>query len=82
MHKWLVLTHIINTNIQSQQLSCQAATYTDTNKTQINCNVNKYFFNSLNAQLNPICHLPALLAHPILYVSRIRVKLLDEFRNV
>jgi hypothetical protein len=31
-------------------------------------------FNSLNAKLNPICHLLALLgAHPILYVSRIRV---------
>ena len=32
-------------------------------------------FNPLNAQLNPICHLPALLgAHHILPVSRIRVK--------
>jgi transposase len=30
--------------------------------------------NPLNAKLNPICHLLALLAHPILYVSRIRVK--------
>jgi len=31
-------------------------------------------FHSLNAQLNPICHLPALLgAHHILHVSRIRV---------
>jgi hypothetical protein len=31
-------------------------------------------FNPLNAQLNPICHLLALLAaHPILHVSRIRV---------
>jgi hypothetical protein len=30
----------------------------------------------LNAELNPICHLLALLrAHPILHVSRIRVKL-------
>ena len=30
--------------------------------------------NPLNAQLNPICHLLALLgAHPILHVSRIRV---------
>jgi hypothetical protein len=28
---------------------------------------------TLNAKLNPICHLLALLAHPILYVSRIRV---------
>jgi hypothetical protein len=31
--------------------------------------------NSLNAELNPICHLLALLgAHHILYVSGIRVK--------
>jgi hypothetical protein len=34
----------------------------------------RYVFNSLNAQLNPICHLLALLgAHHILRVSRIRV---------
>jgi hypothetical protein len=32
-------------------------------------------FNPLNAKLNPICHLLALLgAHRILQVSRIRVK--------
>jgi hypothetical protein len=32
--------------------------------------------NPLNAELNLICHLLALLgAHPILYVSRIRVKM-------
>jgi len=32
-------------------------------------------FNPLNAELNPICHLLALLgAHPIFHVSRIRVK--------
>jgi hypothetical protein len=31
--------------------------------------------NPLNAELNPICYLLALLeAHPILHVSRIRVK--------
>jgi len=31
--------------------------------------------NSLNAELNPICHLVALLgAHHILHISRIRVK--------
>ena len=31
--------------------------------------------NPLTAELNPICHLLALLgAHPILHVSRIRVK--------
>jgi hypothetical protein len=32
-------------------------------------------FNSLKSELNPICHLLALLgAHPIFHVSRIRVK--------
>jgi len=32
-------------------------------------------FNPLNAELNPICHLLALLgAHHILHVSRLRVK--------
>jgi hypothetical protein len=32
-------------------------------------------FNPLNAELKPICHVLALLgAHPILHVSRIRVK--------
>jgi hypothetical protein len=31
--------------------------------------------NLLNAELNPICYLLALLgAHPILHISRIRVK--------
>jgi len=35
-------------------------------------------FNPLNAELNPICHLPALLGtHHILHVSRIRVKLIS-----
>jgi len=33
--------------------------------------------NPLNAKLNPICHLLALLgAHHILHVSRVRVKLI------
>ena len=33
------------------------------------------YINPLNAELNPICHFPALLrGHPILHVSRIRVK--------
>jgi len=31
-------------------------------------------FNALNAELNPICYLLALLVHHFLYVSRIRVK--------
>ena len=35
--------------------------------------------NSLNAELNPICHLLALLgAHHILHVSRIRVKVVCD----
>jgi len=35
----------------------------------------KIHINPLNAKLNPICHLLALLgAHPILHISRIRVK--------
>jgi hypothetical protein len=34
-----------------------------------------YCFNPLNAELNPMCHLLALLgAHHILHVRRIRVK--------
>ena len=32
------------------------------------------FINPLNAELNPICFLLALLAHNFLHVSRIRVK--------
>jgi hypothetical protein len=37
--------------------------------------VNISIFNTLNAKWNPICHLLALLgAHPILHISRIRVK--------
>jgi len=31
-------------------------------------------FNPLNAELNPICYMLALLAHHFLHVSRIRVK--------
>jgi len=38
-------------------------------------NGNCKYLNPSNAELNPICHLLALLgAHPILHVSRIRVK--------
>jgi hypothetical protein len=38
--------------------------------------------NLLNTQLNPICHLVALLgAQDILHVSRIRVKSSDNFRK-
>jgi len=34
----------------------------------------KFYFNPLNAELNPICYLLALLPHHFLHVSRIRVK--------
>jgi len=34
----------------------------------------KCYINPLNAELNPICYLLALLAHHFLHVSRIRVK--------
>jgi len=33
-----------------------------------------FILNPLNAELNPICYLLALLAHHFLHVSRIRVK--------
>jgi len=36
--------------------------------------LDKIYINPLNTELNPICHLLALLgAHPILHISRIRV---------
>jgi len=41
------------------------------------------WFNSLKAELNPICHLLALSgAHHILHISRIRVKLYLCFLTV
>ena len=41
---------------------------------------NVRYFNTLNAELNTICHLLALLgAHHILNVSRIRVKQIKMF---
>jgi hypothetical protein len=39
--------------------------------------------NPLNAELNPICHLLALLgAHHVLHISRIRVKRENWFLNI
>ena len=38
------------------------------------CRENSSFINPLNAELNPICYLLALLAHYFLHVNRIRVK--------
>jgi len=44
--------------------------------TNMKLNINS-FINPLNAELNPICHLLALLgAHHILHFSRIRVNIL------
>jgi hypothetical protein len=42
--------------------------------------IRRAVLNLLNAELNPICHLLALLgSHPILQVSRIRVKCINTF---
>jgi hypothetical protein len=42
---------------------------------QYRYHISRSLFNPLNAALNPICHLLALLrAHHILHVSRVRVK--------
>jgi len=42
-----------------------------------------WIIKPLNAELNPICHLLVLLgAHPILHISRIRVKLFLIFDYV
>ena len=38
------------------------------------CTLTEIFLNPLNAELNPICYLLALLAHHFLHVSRISVK--------
>ena len=45
--------------------------------------INNYTFNSLNAELNPICRLLALLgAHHILHTSRVRVNKFVQFWNL
>jgi len=44
------------------------------------CHGRCFIFKPLNTELNPICHLLALLgAHHILHISRIRVKVVYEF---
>jgi len=49
----------------------------------IMCNIIAIYLNPLNAELNPICHLLALLgARHILHVSRIRVKVEIYLRKV
>jgi hypothetical protein len=56
------------------------------NKTSIKCMNIHQIINPLNAELNPICHLLALVGvHHILHVSRINVKVklvLGETRRV
>ena len=43
----------------------------------------KGFINSLNAELNPICHLLALLgAHHIFHVSGLRVNIFAVISNL
>jgi hypothetical protein len=37
-----------------------------------------FIINPLNAKLNPICHLLALGAHPILHISRVRVNYISR----
>jgi hypothetical protein len=40
------------------------------------------YINPLNAELNPTCHLPALIgAHPILHISRIKFKISNQAVN-
>ena len=41
---------------------------------KLGLNTKQKEINPLNAELNPICYLLALLAHHFLHVSRIRVK--------
>jgi hypothetical protein len=53
--------------------------FCNTNRGELKfCNTNRgelKFFNPINAELNPICQLLALLgAHAIFHISRIRVK--------
>ena len=37
-----------------------------------------FFLNPLNAELNPICHLLAILAHHILHIGRVRVNVVTH----
>jgi len=59
-------------------MACDMFRYQVTKSVIMVCDMFRYqaLFNPLNAELNPICHLLALLgAHHILHVSRIRVKM-------
>jgi len=69
-----IFRHTNGTTLANDQLDAQI----------FNTFITNTQFNTLNAQLNPICHLLALLgAHHILHISRIRVnhtrRILSEF---
>ena len=62
IHITITFSYLVGANLLNMQQSMQGTV----------------IFNPLNAELNPICHLLALLAHRILHVSRIRVKYLSH----
>ena len=66
----LFLTVAVLFDIQKQRVACQTLVILQhlTGKCIINTSI-----NPLNAELNPICYLLALLTHHFLHVSRIRV---------
>jgi len=72
-----------NNNNNNNNIICKRKKVTlfenGTNKTRQPGGRNSIQINPLNAELNPICHLLALLgAHLIFHVSRIRVKFREE----
>jgi len=61
----------LSSSCHSRLYSCQCAVIILVTRYEV---VSVIEFNPLNAELNPICHLLALLgAHHILHVSRIRI---------
>jgi hypothetical protein len=71
----------IQTLLDLTILLLKMAQYSETNVMHFLFNL--LGINPLNAELNPICHLPALSgAHHILHVSRIRVNGLYMFREL
>ena len=72
---WALPYRVISNNENTHTnlwLICVLTVFVSTAVAQTRC---RYKFNPLNAELNPICYLLALLgAHHFLHVSRIRVK--------
>jgi hypothetical protein len=75
------LTRLLNDDRNQNQIDvCKDLQFKDKNDIRFLYNFKadnnmENVFNPLNAELNPNCHLLSLLgAHPILYISRIRVK--------